>query len=94
MNMNNFASQVCGLPPARKPFTVRTQAFDYTLAGVDLACQIEYEAAERETHDEPGEPAIVILHSAKVNGTDIYELLDDEQRIEIEGAFLIQGEEA
>lgn len=73
-----------------KQIAVNTQSFSYTLAGVDLACEIECEAAERGTWDEPGWPADATLHIATVGGVNVYELLDDEQREEIEAAFLQQ----
>jgi len=71
-----------------------TQSFKHQLAGVWLDCEIEYEAAERQTRDEPGCPADAIVYSAKTeSGDDISEILSDEQREEISIAFLNQKEE-
>lgn len=82
-------------PPARHLRRVPgTQTFRHTLAGVDLVCEIEWEAAECGTRDEPGYPANAILYSATTNsGDDITELLSIEQQGEIEEAFLNQKQE-
>lgn len=83
------------LPPKRTiRFIPLTQYFSYTLAGVSLSCEIEWEAAERGTRDEPGYPANAVLYSAETEGgTDIVEILSAEQISEIETAFLNQQEE-
>ena len=74
--------------------------FDYTMNGVDLDCRIDYEAAERGSREsgtglqlEPDYPATVYLVTAFVGDVDIYELLSDTQRAEIETAFLLQEED-
>ena len=67
-----------------------TQTFHYTLCGVDLVCELDYEAASGDGWNEPREPADATLCEAFCNGVDISELLDDDQRAEIETAFLEQ----
>jgi len=70
------------------------QTFRHQLAGVWLDCEIEYEAAERQTRDEPGCPADAIVYSVKTeHGDDVTEILSNEQRDEISSDFLNQKEE-
>ena len=77
--------------PARRSTPLET--YHYTLCGVDLECEIEWEKAERQTRDEEGYPAQAYLHTACVGDVNIYELLDDEQRGEIETSFLNQEQD-
>ena len=87
------------LAAALAPFMPKPRRFTplatywYTLCGVDLECEIEWEKAERQTRDEEGYPASAYLHTACVGDTNIYELLDDEQRGEIETSFLNQEQD-
>lgn len=67
-----------------------TQRYTYTLNGIGLECDIEFEAADGDGWNEPREPATATLCKAWVRDVDVYELLDDEQREEIETAFLSQ----
>ena len=83
------------LQSAIKPFIKRlpaTQGFFYTLNGVDLCCEISYEAAEKQTRDEPGWPAAAMLESIHTNEgrVNVSGLITDEWREEIELAFLNQ----
>lgn len=66
------------------------QQFDYTLNGVFLECWVEYEKGEKATWHEPGEPESATLFYAIHNGDDIAEILSNEQRDQIEIAFLEQ----
>lgn len=70
------------------------QTHHYTLDGVRLECEIEWERGECETSCEPGYPDNAVLVSAKVDGVDISIILSDAQREEIETAFLNQPEES
>ncbi len=70
------------------------QHFTHTLAGVELVCHIEFEAAECGSRDEPDWPATATLTAAYVRDINIAELLSDKQANEIERAFLAQKEEA
>lgn len=76
-------------PAAKKP-RKSTQSFTYKLCGVYLECEIFYEAAEPQTRDDPGWPEQAVLECAMCGDQDISELLSDEQRDEIETAFLNQ----
>ena len=67
-----------------------TQTYHYTLSGVDLVCELDYEKASGDGWNEPREPEDATLCEAFCNGVDIVELLDDDQRAEIEIAFLEQ----
>ena len=74
----------------RKP-TDGTETFYTTLADVPLECEIYWEAAEFMTLSDPGYPAQATLESAKVGGVEIIEILSDDQREQIESAFLEQA---
>lgn len=76
-------------PPIKKPRKT-TQTFHYRLCGVDLECELEWEAEEKRTWNDPGWPAEAFVVSAMCGDQDIAELLSDEQREEIETAFLNQ----
>ena len=92
---DKIAFQRCGhvTPSAERG----TERFEYTLGTIELACDIEYEAAERGKRDGYGLPETpdynesATLCAAYVRDTDISELLSDDQREEIETAFLEQG---
>lgn len=91
-----FAPFLVSIAPAvqKRHHTTGTQFFSYTLAGVDLACEIEWDAAERGTRDEPSYPASAVLYRAETKGgDDITELLSIDQQGEIEEAFLNQDRE-
>ena len=65
-----------------------TDSFSYCLAGVDLECELDYEAASGDGWNEPREGENAYLCEACCNGIDIVELLSDEQKEEIETAYL------
>jgi hypothetical protein len=69
-----------------------TETFHYTLCSVDLVCQMDYEAASGDGWNEPREKEAAYLCEALCNGKDISELFSNEQREEIEAAFLEQQE--
>lgn len=70
------------------------ESYTHKLNGVTLNCEIEFEKGERQTRDEPGCPDDATLWSAKTeSGDDVTEILSDEQREEIESAFLQQDQE-
>ena len=71
----------------RKP-TDGTETFYTTLGDVPLECKVYWEAADPQTWSEPGYPAQATIESAKVGGVDIIEILSDDQREQIETAFL------
>ena len=64
--------------------------FQYCLGDVPLTCEIYWESAEKQTWTEPGWPAQATVESADCGGLNILEILSDEQRAEIETAFLEQ----
>ena len=67
-----------------------TVRFEYTLGEIDLACDIEYERASGDGWNEPHEPESATLCAAYVRDVAISELLDDDQRAQIEEAYLCQ----
>ena len=71
-----------------------TQDFEYCLSGVPLKCEIYWEEAEEMTQWEPGCPAVANVEQVMCGGLNITELLSDDQRSEIETAFLDQKVEA
>ena len=73
---------------ASKALRKSTQTFWFCLAGVDLECELDYQGPTGDGWNEPHEPACADLCEAFVSGVDIYALLDDDQRTEIETAFL------
>ena len=70
-----------------------TETFHYDLAGVGLVCELDYEAASGDGWNEPRESADATLCEAFCGDVDIVELLSDDQRREIELAFLEQEPE-
>jgi len=77
-----------------------TERFYYTLGVVDLACDIEYEAACEGSTEyrggpkmEPDEPESAELCAAYVRDIDISQILSEDQIAEIEEAFLCQERE-
>jgi len=69
--------------------------FDYTLAGVDLVCHIEFEPGEPgDGWDKPAYPDNCTLIAAYVRDINVANLLSDKQAEQIECAFLAQREEA
>lgn len=71
-----------------------TQRYNYTLNGIGLECDIEFEAEDGDGWNEPREPATATLCKAWVRDVNIAKLLDEDQVAEIEDAFLTQGVEA
>ena len=56
-----------------------------TSGGLVIDCYLSYEKEERETRDEPGNPANMELVWALVGGIDISEVLEDlAETIEVE----------
>ena len=74
----------------RKP-TDGTETFYTTLGDVAIECEVYWEAAEPQTWSDPGYPAQATLESALVGGVNIIEILSDDQREQIEAAFLEQA---
>jgi len=55
--------------------------YDYTGSeGLELACYLEYEAAERQTNDCPGHPEGINLIYALHKGEDISEVISDDTK--------------
>lgn len=79
-------------PFAPKP-RKSTETFHYTLCGVGLVCELDYEAASGDGWNEPHEEANAYLCEAFCGDVDIVELLSDDQRREIELAYLEQEPE-
>lgn len=70
------------------------EAFTHVINGVTLLCRLECEAGERETRSEPGfESSAKLVHAYTEKGDDVAALLDEDQELEIECAFLEQEEE-
>ena len=65
-----------------------TETFPYALCGICLVCELDYEAASGDGWNEPAEPADATLCEAFCGDVDIVELLSDDQRREIELAYL------
>ncbi len=59
---------------------------------VTLECEMEYEAEERESFDCPGSPSYAYVLSAKFNGVELSDLLNEETLDEITTAFLADYE--
>lgn len=78
--------------PTRKP-RKSTQTFYYCLSGVDLECELDYEEASGDGWNEQRYEADASLCEAFCGDTDIADLLSDEQKEEIETAFLEQEPE-
>ena len=74
--------------PKSRAIRKSTQTFWYCLSGVDLECELNYEAASGDGWNEPREGENAYLCEACCNGIDIVELLSDEQKEEIETAYL------
>jgi len=55
---------------------------------IELDVEYCYEEAEPQTYDYPGSPSSATLESVKVNGIDIYEMLDVVQLYDIEALIL------
>ena len=70
---------------------IKTHSFDYTLIDVELSCELEFEPGCKATYSDPADPAYAVLHSACVGDVNIYEILSDEQKAEIEAAFVEQS---
>ena len=76
--------------PKTRAIRKSTDTFSYCLSGVDLVCELDYERASGDGWNEPREPECAYLCEAFVGTTDIIEILSDEQREEIEIAYLEQ----
>ena len=102
---NNLARAICGLPPStrRNVPTYTTprcpkylHRFDYFIEDVELVCHVEFEPACKGSRGdyglqmEPDYGAQATLCAAYVRDIDVYELLSDDQRADIEEAFLTQ----
>ena len=74
--------------PKSRAIRKSTQTFWYCMEGVDLECELDYQGPTGDGWNEPHDPACADLCEAFVGGVDIYSLLDDDQRTEIETAFL------
>ena len=48
----------------------------YTIRGVTLECEFEFEPGEPQTWDDPGWPDIYTLTGAWLNGVDVTDILD------------------
>ena len=71
-----------------------TQSFTHVLNDMTLKCEIDYEASERQTYDDPGcSQSATLVSACTPHGDDIAALLSEEQQMEIEGAFLEQDYE-
>ena len=83
----NKSCQPVALPDKRPK---GTQTFHYTLAGVDLVCEMDYEAATGDGWNEPRESERAYLCEARLTDSnqEIADMLSDDQRAEIEEAFL------
>lgn len=85
------SSEIVSKPVALHPKPRKsTQTFWFCLAGVDLECELDYEAASGDGWNEPREAEAAYLCEAFCGDTDIIEILSDDQRAEIETAFLEQ----
>ena len=91
IDMNAFAAQVCGIKPIKRPKS--TETFVYELEGIELRCEMDYEAASGDGWNEPRENATATICEAFCGTTDILALLSEEQRTEIEIAYLEQEPE-
>ena len=85
---------------ALNPFVKRhqrispTQTFVHVINEVTLTCQLEYEAGERQTRDDPGCSERATLVSATTpGGDDITTLLSKDHVADIETSFLEQDYE-
>ncbi|MBK6594323.1 MAG: hypothetical protein IPG23_17385 [Burkholderiales bacterium] len=64
-----------------------------TRCAIGLVCELDYEGASGDGWNEPRESADATLCEAFCGDVDIVELLSDDQRREIELAFLEQEPE-
>ena len=62
--------------------------FYYSLAGVALRCELECTEESGDGWNEPHQPREADLLEASVGNADIYEILSESQKREIELAFL------
>ena len=85
---NNLTGPSPAIAKLTKKPRKSTESFSYCLAGVDLECELDYEAASGDGWNEPREGENAYLCEACCNGIDIVELLSDEQKEEIETAYL------
>lgn len=85
---------------ALNPFVKRhqrispTQTFVHVINEVTLTCQLDYEAGERQTRDDPGcEESATLVSACTESGDDITTLLGEDQVADIEISFLEQDYE-
>ncbi len=70
--------------------------FVYKLSGVELVCDMDYESAEQASRDcyglpeHPNTPASAYVMAAYVRDVNVEPMLTEEQRDEIQSAFLKQ----
>ncbi len=100
-DVNNFAASICGMKPAatvpNNPQTTLARGpwyqYQYTDSeGLVIDCYLEYESAEKQTHDSPDHPETMDLIYALVNGVDIAEVLHDDLKQLIEEKALASME--
>jgi len=100
-DVNNLAASICGMKPAatvqNNPQTTLAPGpwyeYQYTDSeGLVIDCHLEYGAAEKESRDCPGEPELIELIYALVNGIDIAEVLHDDVKQLIEEEALASME--
>ena len=84
MNDHLHPVMQAALAPFAPKAYVPSRRTHVTYMGIELAVRYEYQAAEKQTWDEPGWAAVATLFEACVGGVDIYELLSAEQVAAIE----------
>ena len=100
-DVNNMAASICGMKPAatvqNNPQTTLAPGpwYEYQYRdseGLVIDCHLEYEAAEKQSHDSPGHGETMDLIYALVNGIDIAEVLSDDVKGLIEEEALTSME--
>jgi hypothetical protein len=87
---NNLTGPSPSMTKLLKKTRKSTDSFSYCLSGVDLECELDYEKASGDGWNEPHDPETATLCEAFCAGVDIIELLDDDQKAQIETAYLEQ----
>jgi hypothetical protein len=57
---------------------MRTITHRYTHGGIELDCELEYDPGQRGTLTDPPFPPAAYLIRAKIQGTDVLPLLNDD----------------
>jgi hypothetical protein len=57
---------------------MRTITHRYTHGGIELDCDLEYDPGQRATLTDPPFPPAAYLIAAKIQGTDVLPLLNDD----------------